>query len=298
MDFNSLIESCYSLYNERQYVLKTLKTQEEFTKWEKDTLHFYRVQIEPYIFNYLNLTYGNKLDNFWKTHQFPKKSKYSFVIVERRVHPNWWFILRNIAWAAPNFSLYIYCSDLNYEFIKTILGDKVDNVHIFKWFQGNPDRKTALQEYNITLKMPQFYKLIESEYVITVQMDSYFLQKIPEWIFCGTYYGAPWAWNPSACGNGGLSIRHINSMIEICEKDIINIQNNTDEDMFFSNMIQKNNYNLPSLEFRLKVFQENYPIDAIPIGIHQFWTFIMNYSLSDKALFTKNIKKLLTLIEL
>jgi hypothetical protein len=298
MDPNSLISACYSLHNERQELLKTLKTDEEIEKWRKDTLHFFRIEIEPYVFNYLNHTYGHKLDEFWKTHQFSKEYKYAFVIVERRVHPNWWFILRNILWAAPNFSLYIFCSDVNYDFIKSILGDKAENVHICQWFKGIADREKGFTEYNITFKLPQFYKLIKAEYFITVQMDSYFLQKIPDWIFTGTYYGAPWAWNPTMAGNGGLSIRNVKNMIELCEKEIQNIQNNEGEDWHFSQAIVKYNYVIPPFEFRCKVIQENFPVDLIPIGTHQFWTYINNYNLSDKPLFMNYINKLITLIGL
>lgn len=298
MDLDSIISACYSLHNERQELLKTLKTDEEIQKWTKDTLHFFRVEIEPYIFNYLNYAYGHKLDEFWKTHQFSKEYKYAFVIVERRVHPNWWFVLRNILWAAPHFSLYIFCSDINYDFIRTLLGDKAENVHIYKWFKGITDREKGFSEYNITFKLPKFYKLINAEYLITVQMDSYFLQKIPDWIFIETYYGAPWGWNPTMGGNGGLSIRNVKNMIELCEKEISNIQNEEGEDWHFSQAIVKHNYTIPSYEFRCKVLQENFPVDLNPIGTHQFWTYINNYNLSDRELFTKHINKLTTLIGL
>jgi len=298
MDLDSIISTCYSLHNERQKIFKTLKTDEEIQKWTKDTLHFYRIEIEPYIFNYLNHTYGHKLDEFWKTHQFSKQYKYAFVIVERRVHPNWWFVLRNILWAAPHFSLYIFCSDVNYDFIRTLLGNKAENVHIYQWFKGVTDREKGFTEYNITFKLPGFYKLINAEYFITVQMDSYFLQKIPDWIFTGTYYGAPWGWNNTMAGNGGMSIRNVTNMIELCEKDIQNIQNNEGEDWHFSQAIVKYNHVIPSLEFRCKVIQENFPVDLIPIGTHQFWTYINNYNLSDRTLFTTHINKLITLIGL
>jgi hypothetical protein len=298
MDLNSIIEACYSVYKERDELSKTLKTNDETLKWNKDTLHYYRTQLEPYVFNYLNLMYGQKLDEFWKTHQFPKKNKYAFVIVERRIHPNWWFVLRNIAWAAPNFSLYIFCSDINHDFIKTILGDKADNVNIINWYKGNPDRDTAFKEYNITFKMPSFYEKIDAEYLITVQMDCYFLQKIPDWIFCGTYYGAPWGWDQTKGGNGGLSIRNVKDMIEICQKEKSTILNNEGEDSHFSQMLEKYNYYLPPLEFRKKVIQESFPVDSIPIGTHQFWTYLHNYKLNNKTEFTSSIEKLLTLIGL
>lgn len=298
MDLDSLISACYSLHNERQEVLKTLKTPEEIEKCNKDTLKFFRSEIEPYVFNYLNHTYGRKLDEFWRTHQFSKEYKYAFVIIERRVHPNWWFVLRNILWAAPHFSLYIFCSDINYDFIITLLGDKAENVHIYKWFKGIADREKGSIESNATLKLSGFYKLINAEYIITVQLDSYFLQKIPDWIFTSAYYGAPWSWYIDMAGNGGMSIRNIKNMIEICDKNKESVENNDAEDWHFSQAIIKYNYDLPPLEFRINVFQENFPTDTIPIGIHQFWTFIDNYKISDREYFTKQITKLITVIGL
>jgi hypothetical protein len=294
MEFDNVIEACYSAYNERQELLKGITTDDEAKIWQSDTLHFYRMQLEPYVFNYLNHTYGKKLDKFWKTHTFPKKADRAFVIVERRIHPNWWFVLRNIAWAAPHFSLYIFCSDLNYNFIKSILGEKADNV-LINCFKGNPGRDDAFKEYNITLKLPAFYKQIDAEYCIIFQMDSYFLQKIPDWIFTGVYFGSPWCWNPTMGGNGGLTVRNIKSMIDICEKEIDIIKNNEGEDWHFSKMIEKYNHSLPSLEFRQSVFQENYPTRFNPIGTHQFWTYLSNYNIGSKSEFTSHFKKLLTI---
>lgn len=294
MDFDSLIASCYSAYNERQYILK--KSPTDMDKWQKDTLHYYRIQLEPYIFNYLNIRYGDKLDNFWKTHQFPKKSKYAFVIVERRIHPNWWFLLRNIAWAAPQFSLYIFGSDINYDFIKTLLGDKSDNVHIHTVFKGVADREQGYNESNLLFRTPRFYKFINCEYFINVHLDAYFLQKIPDWIFTGVYYGAPWGWNPSYAGNGGLAVRNTTKLIELCEKEIKNALDNTGEDWYISCAIKKYNYELPSFDFRLNVFQENFPTESVPIGTHQFWTYLHNYNIGDKTLFRSHILKLVTLI--
>jgi hypothetical protein len=67
---------------------------------------------------------------------------------------------------------------------------------------------------------------------------------------------------------------NIKNMIEICEKEVKNVNTNDGEDMYFSEAIEKYNYDFPPYEFRVKVLQENFPIDSIPIGIHQFWTFI------------------------
>jgi len=295
MDIDSLINAFYSLYNERQEVLKT---SNDTIQWQKDTLHFYRIQLEPYVFNYLNYTYGHQLDKFWKTHHFPKKNKHAFVIIERRAHPNWWFVLRNIAWAAPHFSLYIFCSDLNYDFILSLLGNKAETVYIHKIFKGVADREKGYNESNLILRTPYFYKLIDAEYFINVHMDAYFIQKIPNWIFTGIYYGSPWGWDPSRAGNGGLAVRNTQKLIDLCEKEIKNALNVCGEDCYISDSIVKHSLELPPLEFRMRVFQENFPTPFIPIGTHQFWTYLNNYDILNKDLFTINIKKLINIIGL
>ena len=135
MDINTLTEVCLDKVRERKGVKKDLSSENE-KKWQEETLDKYRTDLEPYIWQHLVFNYGPKLNEFWEKHQFPKKSKNAWVIVERRCHPNWWFLLRNIAWAAPHFSLYIFCSNTNYEFVKALLGDKVNNVNIIIWFNG------------------------------------------------------------------------------------------------------------------------------------------------------------------
>lgn len=296
MDIDTLVETCYTLFNERQVVFKNVKNNEEAINWQKENLSFFRNQIEPYVFNYLNLNYGKQLDEFWKTHTFPKKSNRALVLIERRAHPNMWFTLRNIAWAAPNLSLYIFCSDMNYNFIKTLLGDKADNVHIIKWFRGLADKHTGIQEGAITLQMASFYDLIDAEYIINVHVDAYFIQKIPDWIFTGTYYGSPWGWNQESAGNGGLAVRHIKKMSMLCQKEAKNFMSEMGEDAWISAAIVKHGFDLPPLEFRIKVFQESFPTNETPIGTHQFWTYIMNYNLSNRPEFHTNIKKLVTMI--
>ena len=75
--------------------------------------------LEPYVYAHLEATYGQKLTEFWKSWIPPLRSAKAFVLVERRTHPNFWFVLRNMAWAGPNMAVYIFCSDENVNFIKT-----------------------------------------------------------------------------------------------------------------------------------------------------------------------------------
>jgi hypothetical protein len=230
--------------------------------------------------------YGPKLDEFWKNHQFLKKSKYAWLLVERRCNQNWWFLLRNMAWSAPNFSLYIFCSDENYEFVKSLLGDKADNVNIIKWFKGFASRQEGKDQYAQTFKLPGFYKLIDAEYFIRVEMDTYLRHKIPETIFRGDFYGAPWGWKPELPGGGGLVIRRIKTMIDLCTKE--NHKGIEADDDWVGNKVIEYGLEYPSLEYRKKIFSENFPVED-PIGVHQFWTFLENFEISNPERFKQHL---------
>ena len=286
MDIDTLVEVCLEKVAERKYYLTKCETNSDKEAWYKETLDKYRIDLEPYIFQYFMLKYGPKLDEFWKNHQFPKKSKYAWTIIERRCHPNLWFLLRNIAWAAPNFSLYIFCSDKNYKFIKSLLGDKVDNVTIIQWYKGFATRQEGKDQYAQTFKLQGFYNLIDAEYMIRAEPDTYLRHKIPESIFIDDFYGAPWCWNQEMPGGGGLHIRKIKTMIELCKR--ANYGGPEGEDFWLGEKIIEYGYKYPSLEFRKNIFSENFPVDN-PIGVHQFWTFLDNFEINNPENFKQHL---------
>jgi hypothetical protein len=174
------------------------------------------------------------------------------------------------------------------------LGDKADNVHLIPWFQGNVSREEGKAQTNITFKLENFYKVIDAEYMLRFEMDTYFLKKVPTDIFVGDFYGAPWMWAQDKPGGGGLTVRNISAMIDICNKEKENI-NPSGEDGWIGNAITKHGYSVPSFEFRQQIFLENHMHPVCPIGIHQFWTFIHNFGIKDRELFQTNIKSLVTI---
>jgi hypothetical protein len=288
MDINTITEVCLEKVRERKSILKNISSEDEFKKWQEESLDKYRCDLEPYIWQYLMYNYGYKLDKFWKTHQFPKKSKNAWVIVERRCHPNWWFVLRNIAWAAPDFSLYIFCSDENYEFIRLLLGDKFENVNVFKWFKGWASRQEGRDQANITFKLPGLYKQIDAEYMIRFEIDTYLRHKIPKNILRDDFYGAPWKWNLEMPGGGGLVVRKVQTLIDLCNKAMYTGADV--EDYWLGTKIIEYGYKYPPLDFRMNIFSENFPVDD-PIGVHQFWTFLENFEIDN----IDNFKKYLTI---
>ena len=292
MDIDTLTEVFLEKVHEQKSRKPKDEDKEKMDSWNGETLDRYRCDLEPYIWQHFIARYGPKLDAYWKTHTFAKKSEYAWVIVERRCHPNWWFLLRNILWAAPHFSLYIFCSDENAAFVRALLGDKVNDVHIIEWYKGFAARQEGKDQYSATFKMPSFYKQIDADYMLTVQTDAYLRHKIPERIFIGDFYGAPWEWYPEKPGGGGLTVRKIATMIELCER--ANHTGPENEDGWLGDKIVEYDYTFPPLEMRMHIFSENFPVPN-PIGVHQFWTFLRSFKMYNITEFKEHLANYLTI---
>lgn len=290
MDINTLTEVCLEKVKERKSLLRDYKTEDDLKKWRTETLDKYRCDLEPYIWQHLMIKYGQKLDDFWQTHTFPKKSKIAWTIIERRCHPNLWFLLRNIAWGGPTFSLYFFCSDENYDFVKALLGEKAENVKIIKIFKGFATRQEGKDQYAGIFKFAGFYKMIDAEYMIRAEPDTYLRHKVPENVFTTDFYGSPWIWNINMPGGGGLHIRKIKTMIDLCTR--ANHMGYEGEDSWLCEKIIEYGFTFPPLEFREKVFSENYPVKD-PIGVHQFWTFLENFEIHNPDKFKEHLSRYL-----
>jgi hypothetical protein len=281
-----------------KFAMEELEKFEDAPKSENDTqlynamLRKFRTILDPHIYNYLIQTYGSKLDEFWKTHTFPKKSEYAWVLVERRIHPNFWFVLRNLAWAGPYMSLYIFCSDHNMSYLQEMLGDKVNTVHLIPIFKGEGTFDEGYNDYQVIFKRADFYRQIEAEYMLKIELDCYLRHQIPREIFVGDFYGAPWAWAIEKAGGGGLTVHRISAMIELCDK--LKDYNTIAIDGWLGDRLMENGYNIPSLNIRLQVFSENFPVRD-PIGVHQFWTFLLNFKVIEKDIFKTHLQHYLTI---
>lgn len=253
-----------------------------------------RNRLEPYIYNYLSVNHYGMLNEAWASYKPPLNSKHAFAIIERRCHPNFDFVLKNIAWANPNMALYIFCSDTNENFILSLLGDKAANVTIVQAFTGNVGLQEGKDDYNRLLTSQWMYDCLEdSEYVLTIQMDVFIRRRIEPEIFVGDYWGPPWKWDPSRGGGGGSTIRKISSMREIC-KVIEGDPVKEGEDSWMSNMIIKGGYSIPDLDFRCMHIMESIYVTN-PVVVHQFWTYIDSLLDTSHAQAVDFLKEVLTL---
>jgi hypothetical protein len=290
MEVESLIHVFYEKV--REIVFLKQSTDLDHTKFGQFALHKARCDLEPYVYNYLENKYGNQLTEFWKTHQFPVKSKYAWAIVERRCHPNWWFVLRNIAWAGPHMSLYIFCSDENLGYLKSLLGDKAANVHLLLVFKGFANRTDGFRQMEKLMTSPEFYGGIDADYILTFQTDCFFRKKVPQGIFVGDYYGSPWGWSLEDLGGGGITVRNVQRMIDLCSKEVA--PEGIAEDGWIGGLVKRHGGSVPPDSIRFMAFCENFPTPD-PIGVHQFWTFLHNFGMNEPEKFKKNMETVLKL---
>jgi len=238
----------------------------------------YRTTLEPHIYHYLIEHHMSMLNRHWSTYQPPKKARRAFVIVERRAHPNFEFVLKNAAWACPTLSVYIFCSDVNRGFISALLGDKEPNYNIIVAFKGHGTREQGKTEYNNLLTDAKTYRQIDAEYIMTVQMDVIFRRKLPEAIFVGDFWGNPWLWKQEESGGGGATVRNVKKMIALCEQfrpdTAVHIKEC--EDAWISEHLALIGTTYPCLADRAQIIMESMPVKD-PYILHQFWTFAETY---------------------
>lgn len=294
--FDILIQAMYSKLKEHILISTNKSNKDEMHRYQSnEMLISLRTDLEPFIYQYLSQKYGPALEEFWETYIPPKKSTIAFVILEPRIHPNFKFILQNIAWANPGASIYIFCSDLNYFFIESILGDKLDSFHVVQYIQDIKSKEEGYSFYNSTLIEKDIYTKIDAEYMITVQMDTFFRRQFTNELCVGSYWGSPWMWAKENPGGGGVTVRNIKVMRKILPKTFPGeIPQDMREDGWIGNEILRLGLEYPPFPFRRDMLMENIAADN-PIAVHQFWTFLSNFNPLEQDEFIQYIHSLLTL---
>jgi len=274
---NRYVEEIYS-------VLLSIKNSKQFT----NNLHKYRCELEPFVFRALHDLYGKQFDEFWNSYTIPRESDKAICIVERRCHANFKFCLQNAVYYARGYSVHIFCSKANLDFIHLICGKQFNNIHIYPIFEDIGTAEAGRKEYNDLLMTHSFWNTFKEEHIITIETDSYFLKPIPNSIYEFDYVGSKWVSKEEEPGGGGLTYRKVSVMKEILE---LNINDHEMQDTFASHGIQILNKKYPTLEESYSYFIEGDISDA-GIGVHQWWTFIHNFDDSEMLYI---IKVLLTL---
>ena len=254
------VEKLYSIFN-------SLEISRNIFKSTEDYLHQKRLALDPFIFDSLKRLYSSELKEHWNNIQIPYNSDKAIVIVERRCHVNLEFILHNLSYFAPGYTIHIFCSQANLSFIETICGPQLKNIHIHNFFENIGTPEEGKNEYNKLLKTSNFWNFLKEEHILTVETDCYLLQNIPESIYEYDYVASSWPWRPLEPGGGGLSYRKRSMMLKICEIDSSKLNDCNMQDSFSSSGIK-----LLGGKYSHNFFTESSPIKS-PIGTHQWWTF-------------------------
>jgi hypothetical protein len=250
-------------------MIDSLEIFSDFKVLESNEMrHQKRIILEEHIFTILKAKYLKPLQIFWDSYKVPRVSDKCIVIIERRVHPNMEFILKNAAYFARGWSIAVVCSDINIEYIRGILKDNAEAVHLIQMFEGNPDPATGKNEYNYLLQDSQFYTSLPSENLLLMEMDTYLRKPIPDTLLKYDYVASPYSWDEGISG-GGLSFRKRSTMIDICSNYQCHV---AAQDIYACSGIKALGYSRPPFEEEIQYFSESCLYED-PVGFHQWWTF-------------------------
>jgi len=184
-------------------------------------------------------------------------TNYEAVFIEYRCFPHVELLIRNaILKLGDKWSHTIICGNLNYEFMKNICNKISDNIKVIKTNYDNLNQ----DDYSLFLSSTKFWELLSAKKILIYQEDSFIFKNNIQEFIDWDYIGAPWPKNtndtPNCVGNGGISLRTKQIMLDIINKisiknTIINEstkiymkENNLNicpEDVYFSLNMQKFN---------------------------------------------------------
>ena len=224
-------------------------------------------------------------------------SNYSTLLIEFRIMPHCECLLLNTMLRFTNWKHTIVCGNENKQFFNEII-QKYNNPNINLIVIDDVINNT--NDYNTLLLNKEFWKKLPYEYILLYQEDSFIFHNNIDTFLKYDYVGAPWPIeyniNKQSVGNGGFSLRKVQSMIQCIEQvpekiykteinefvktymkqhNLINIP----EDVYFSSVLH--NYNIGQVapyDIARNFSLESTPIPKkTPLGIHQCWNFHHKY---------------------
>jgi mannosyltransferase OCH1-like enzyme len=220
--------------------------------------------------------------------EFNKKSKNIAIMLESRIFPNTEFILRQFSKYLPtDFTVRLYITLdvlVDYNFIVNKLNNNIE-VELLNY------KLESVKDYNNIMLDVVFWKSLRKyDKVLIFQSDTMIYKNNINDFLIYDYIGAPWnkVKNISnGVGNGGLSIRTIEAMIDCLEnyddiiipetynpyEIIVKFDNKHPEDVFYSYGMTQLGYNVADIETASKFSIENYMFNEDVMGSHQLYKF-------------------------
>jgi hypothetical protein len=195
----------------------------------------------------------------------------ALAIVEMRAHPWLQGVLYNAAHlygGRRDVSLHIYHGTDNVDFVKGLVSGW-RNVHL----HNLEVKGLTVPEYSTLLTTKSWYdKLGNAGHVLVFQVDTLLLRPMDEVFYKYDYVGAPWPFHvhDPNLGNGGLSLRRVSTMREICPPPGTPQKETHPEDVYLVRRIKKEN--MPSVELA-KGFSVEFVYHPSPTGLHKAYNY-------------------------
>jgi hypothetical protein len=191
---------------------KVYKTNKNEVKYN----HKIRFRFECFKYNYIMRHIDIESVNI--------NTDYEAVFIEYRCFPHVELLIRNAILKLGNeWSHTIICGNLNYEFMVNICKKISYNIKVIKTDFDN----LTQNEYSLFLSNIDFWNLLSGKKILIYQEDSFIFKKNIQEFIEWDYIGAPWPKNtndtPNCVGNGGISLRTKQIMIDVINK--ISIKN-------------------------------------------------------------------------
>lgn len=151
--------------------------------------------------------------------QIYQNSKYEAVLIEYRCFPHLEFLIRNaIIKLGEKWSHTIVCGTHNYDFMVSMCNTISTEIKIIKTEYDNLNQST----YSKLLSSKSFWEMFVGEKILLYQEDSCIFKSNIDDFLKWDYIGAPWPReqndSQNCVGNGGLSLRTRQIMIDVINK--------------------------------------------------------------------------------
>jgi hypothetical protein len=214
-------------------------------------------------------------------------SDFESVLIEYRCLPHLEFLIINtILKLGEKWCHTIICGNLNYDFIVKLCSTISNKINIIKTDYDN----LTPSEYSLFLSSLDFWNLLKGKKILIYQEDSIIFRSNIEDFLHWDYIGAPWPENNNdnkgRVGNGGISLRTKDIMIQIINKiSILNTKYNSStlkymyatksyvppEDVYFSKNIEDLNIGLLADRNSATNFSTECIVNKNSFAGHNFW---------------------------
>jgi hypothetical protein len=240
-------------------------------------LDTFRMYLEKPILDRLRARYLPALAKWWSSYTLPKTADRTIFLYETRSDPHLAFVIYNACFYAPGWAFTIYCTSNNLAYVREVLGANAEHAHIVLIDAGET-YATNRDNYNVLLKSEKFWSDLLSlgfQTCLMTECDAYLRDFVPKEVDQFDYICSKYSWDAVSPGGGGLSIRRTQKMLDLLAADPAIALKHPHQDGWIAEAIAKyggvtNN----------TLFFESC-LCADPLGVHQWWTFIPQWELSE-----------------